>query len=161
MSPALGGGFFFLNINLFIYLFMAELGLRCCVQAFSSCSEWGLLFVVACGFLIVVASLCCGAWALGAQASVVVARGLSSCVSSVLECRLSSCGTWASLLRSMWEYSRTRAQTRVPCVGRQILNHCTTREVPTILFYLFIFWPHLGACRISVPQPGIEPRPRQ
>ena len=26
--------------------------------------------------------------------------------------------------------SRTRAQTRVPCIGRQILNHCATREVP-------------------------------
>ena len=25
--------------------------------------------------------------------------------------------------------SRTRARTRVPCIGRQILNHCTTREV--------------------------------
>ena len=24
--------------------------------------------------------------------------------------------------------SRTRAQTRVPCIGRQILNHCATRE---------------------------------
>ena len=28
-----------------------------------------------------------------------------------------------------------------------------------ILFYFF--WPHRVACRISVPQPGIEPRPRQ
>ena len=26
--------------------------------------------------------------------------------------------------------SRTRAQTRVACIGRQILNRCTTREVP-------------------------------
>ena len=26
--------------------------------------------------------------------------------------------------------SRTRARTRVPCIGRRILNHCTTREVP-------------------------------
>ena len=26
--------------------------------------------------------------------------------------------------------SQTRAQTRVPCAGRQILNHCATREVP-------------------------------
>ena len=26
--------------------------------------------------------------------------------------------------------SWTRAQTCVPCIGRQILNHCTTREVP-------------------------------
>ena len=47
----------FLKINKFIYLFMAALGLRCCVWAFSSCSEWGLLFVVVCGLLIAVASL--------------------------------------------------------------------------------------------------------
>ena len=38
---------------------------------------------------------CCGAWALGAQASVVVARGLSSCGSRALGCRLSSCGARA------------------------------------------------------------------
>ena len=43
--------------NKFIYLFLAALGLRCCTQAFSSCGEWGLLFVVVCGLLIVVASL--------------------------------------------------------------------------------------------------------
>ena len=33
------------------------LGLRCCAQAFSSCGEWGLLFVVVRGLLIVVPSL--------------------------------------------------------------------------------------------------------
>ena len=63
----------------FIYLFLSALGLRCCAQAFSSCGERGLLFVVVCGLLIVVASLCCRAQALGVRASVVVARGLSSC----------------------------------------------------------------------------------
>ena len=26
--------------------------------------------------------------------------------------------------------SRTRARTRVPCIGRQTLNHCATREAP-------------------------------
>ena len=26
------------------------------------------------------------------------------------------------------------AQTRVPCIGRQILNHCITREVPVVAF---------------------------
>ena len=31
--------------------------------------------------------------------------------------------------------SRTRAQTRVPCIGRQILNHCATREVQGGLSY--------------------------
>ena len=46
---------------------------------------------------------CCGAWAIGTQASVVVARGLSSCGSWALECRLSSCGSRAQLLRSMWD----------------------------------------------------------
>ena len=43
---------------LFIYLlFLAALGLRCCTRAFSSCGEWGLLFVVVSGLLIAVAPL--------------------------------------------------------------------------------------------------------
>ena len=33
--------------------------------------------------------------------------------------------------------SQTRARTRVPCIGRQILNHCATREAPC-LFILFM-----------------------
>ena len=41
----------------FIYLFLTALGLRCCAQAFSSCSEQGLLFIAVCGLLIAVASL--------------------------------------------------------------------------------------------------------
>ena len=28
--------------------------------------------------------------------------------------------------------SQTRARTRVPCIGRQILNHCATREAPCV-----------------------------
>ena len=51
---------------------------------------------------------CCGAQALGVRASVVVAHGLSCFV---------ACGIFP-----------TRARTHVPCIGRQILNHCTTRE---------------------------------
>ena len=47
--------FFFFN-NLF-YLFLAVLGLRCCIQAFSSCGERGLLFFVVHRLLIAVASL--------------------------------------------------------------------------------------------------------
>ena len=41
--------------------------------------------------------------ALGARASVVVVHGLSSCGLWGLERRLSSCGTWASLLHDMWD----------------------------------------------------------
>ena len=44
------------SINLCIYLFLAALGLCCCMQAFSSC-EQGLLFLAVCRLLIVVAFL--------------------------------------------------------------------------------------------------------
>ena len=48
----------FKKINKFIYLFfMVTLGLQCCVQAFSSCGEQGLLFIVVHRLLIAVASL--------------------------------------------------------------------------------------------------------
>ena len=48
----------FFLIFYFIYLFiLAVLGLRCCAQAFSSCGEWGLLFIAVCGLLTAVASL--------------------------------------------------------------------------------------------------------
>ena len=47
---------FFFLINFFIYLFLAALGLCCCMRAFSSCGERGLLFVVVHGLLIAVAS---------------------------------------------------------------------------------------------------------
>ena len=79
VSPALAGRFFFFLFNEFIFisfiLFLAMLVLRCCARAFSGCGEQGLLFVVVRRLLIAVASRC-GAWALGAQASVVVAHGL-------------------------------------------------------------------------------------
>ena len=50
---------FLKNINLFIYfnLVLAALGLCCCTRAFSSCYEWGLLFVAVCSLLIAVTSL--------------------------------------------------------------------------------------------------------
>ena len=74
-----------LKINLFIYLFLAALGLRCCTQAFSSCGERGLLFVAVHGFLIAVVSLVvehgCQAQRLQQlqhTGSVVVAHGLQS-----------------------------------------------------------------------------------
>ena len=71
--------FFFLKKKcLFIYLFLAALGLCCCTRA-SHCGGFS----------------CCRAQALGAWASVVVARRLSSCGLRALELRLSSCGTWA------------------------------------------------------------------
>ena len=39
--------------------------------------------------------------------------------------------------------SWTRARTRVPCIGRRILNHCATREVPLPMISLVA---HLENC---------------
>ena len=78
-------------IYVFIYLFMAALGLCCCAWAFSSCSEWGLLFIAVRRLLIAVASLVAEhglqahrlqqLWHMG---SVVVAYGLQSAGSVVV-----------------------------------------------------------------------------
>ena len=56
--------------------------------AFSSCSERGLLFIAVHELLIVVVSL--AAQAVGLQASVALAHGVSSCSLWALELRLSS-----------------------------------------------------------------------
>ena len=49
--------FFKFNFYLFIYLFMAVLGLRFCVRAFSSCGKRGPLFIVVRRPLTIAASL--------------------------------------------------------------------------------------------------------
>ena len=49
-----------LLFSFFLNLFLAALGLCCCTRAFSSCVEWGLLFVAVNGLVIVVASLVAG-----------------------------------------------------------------------------------------------------
>ena len=48
-------------------------------------------------------------------------------------------------LIALWHVgsSQTRDWTRVPCIGRWILNHCATREVPLMYFlflWIFLFW---------------------
>ena len=48
---------------------------------------------------------------------------------------LNSCGTQASLPRGMWDPSSLiRDRTHVPCIGRWILHHWLTREVPKLYF---------------------------
>ena len=68
------------------------------------------------GLLIAVASLV-GAWALGVQASVVVAHGLRSCGPRAPECRLSSCGTGAYLLHGMWDLPRPGHEPMSPALA--------------------------------------------
>ena len=65
-----------------IYL-LAALGLHCCKQAFSSCSEWQLLFPAVHRWqLHLLQNMSSGC------------MGFSSCGSRSLDCELSSCGSW-------------------------------------------------------------------
>ena len=113
-----------------IYLFMAVLGLRFCVRAFSSCGEWGPLFIVVRGPLTIAASL-------------VAEQRLQTL-------RLSSCGLRAQLLHGMWDLPRPglepvspalagRFSTTVPPgkprseerrVGKECLRLCRSRWSP-------------------------------
>ena len=94
----------------FFFKFLAVLGL---------CP--GLSLVVVHVLLIVVASLCCRAWALGVQAQELWLTGLAVPRHTVS--------------------SRTRDQTHVPCIGKRILNHWTTREAhSSILAWEEIPW---------------------
>ena len=47
----------FFKIFIYLYLFLAVLGLCFCARAFSSCGERGPLFIVVCGPLTIAASL--------------------------------------------------------------------------------------------------------
>ena len=73
-------------------------------QTFCSCGAW----VSYCG-----GSACCRTWASGRVGSGVVVHRLSWPMACVI--------------------FPTRDQTHVPCIGRQILNPWTTREVPHIV----------------------------
>ena len=64
---------------------------------------------------------CCGARALGHTSFSIWGTWLHSFSSRVLECRLSSCGTWAKLLHGVWDLPGPGIKKRVPYVGRQIL----------------------------------------
>ena len=84
-------------LNLFIYLFLAVLGLRFCARAFSSCGEWGPLFIA-------------------------VRRPLTVTASLVAEHRLqtrklSNCGSQAQLLCGMWDLPRPGLEPVSPALA--------------------------------------------
>ena len=82
---------------LFIYLFMAVLGLRFCARALSSCGKWGPLFIAVRGPLTVAASL-------------VAEHRLQMR-------RLSNCGSQAQLLRGMWDPPRPGLEPMSPALA--------------------------------------------
>ena len=103
----------FLNFKKYVFIYLWLCRVFIAVGASSPHSEWGLLSSCGVWASHFGGSSCCRAWAVGAQASVVAARGLRGCDSRALEYRLSSCGI------TPWrvESSLTRNPTCVPCVG--------------------------------------------
>ena len=85
------------SIYLFIYLFLAVLGLRFCARGLSSCGERGPLFIVVRGPLTITASL-------------VAEHRLQMR-------RLSSCGSRAQLLRGMWDLPRPGLEPVCPALA--------------------------------------------
>ena len=87
---------------------------------------------------------CCGAQALAVRASVVVARGLSSCSSRAPECRLSSYGTRAQLLRGMWDLPRPGLEPVSPALAGRLPTLCHQGSPFSSSFvHLFCFPFHL------------------
>ena len=135
--------FFFYKFIYFIYLFLAALGLCCCAWAFSSCGECGLLFVAVRRLLIAVASLVVEH---GLQARRLQQLRHKGLVLWLVGSRVQAWQLWRTGLVAPWHVrsSRTRARTRVPCIGRQILNHCATREA--FKFILCCWFSCTGSC---------------
>ena len=95
-------------------------------------------------------------------------RAFSSCGARASHYRgLSCCGAQAPDAQAQWLWlvgpvapwhvgsSQTRARTRVPCIGRQTLNHCATREAPLLTILICISFidnaiDHLFLCLFSI-----------
>ena len=65
--------------------------------------------------------------------------GLSSPASRAPDHQLGNCGLWSLVAPQCVESSWTTDQTRVPCIGRRILNCWLTREVQKLCFLSYVF----------------------
>ena len=63
-------------------------------------------------------------------------RGLSCCGAQAPDAQAQQLWLTGPVAPRHVGSSQTRARTRVPCFGRQILNHCATREAPSVCFMM-------------------------
>ena len=112
----------------FIYLFiLAVLGLHFCARAFSSCGKRGSLFIVVHGPLTITAS------------PVVEHRFQTR--------RLSSCGSRAQLLPSMWDLPRPGLEPASPALAGRFSTTAPPGKPNTFIFeryfprYRILCWP--------------------
>ena len=100
--------FLFLKFIYLIYLFLSALGVCCCVRGLSLVAARGGRSSLRCvGFSL--------QWLLPLQSMGSRAQAQELWLTGLVAPR--HVGS-----------SRTRARTRVPCIGRWILNHCATKE---------------------------------
>ena len=90
------------------------LGLRFCVRAFSSCNEWGPLFITVHGPLTV-------------AASPVAEHRLQTR-------RLSSRGSWAQLLRGMWDLPRPGLEPVSPALAGRFSTTAPPGKPEKVIF---------------------------
>ena len=109
--------FFFLI--LFIYLFMAVLGLRFCARAFSSCGKWGPLFIAVRGPLTIAASL-------------VAEHRLQTR-------RLSNCGSRAQPLRGMWDPPGPGLEPVSPALAGGLSTTAPPGKPQDLLFNMLLY----------------------
>ena len=95
---------------------MAVLGLRFCARAFSSsCGKWGPVFIAVRGPLTIAASL-------------VAEHRLQTH-------RLSSCGSRAQLLRSMWDLPRPGLEPASPALAGRFSTTAPPGKPVLLIFY--------------------------
>ena len=110
-------------IIIYLFIYLAVLGLRFCARASSSCGKRGPLFIAVRGPLTIAASL-------------VAEHRLQTR-------RLSSCGSRAQLLRGMWDLPRPGLEPFSPALaGRLSTTAPPGKPLIFYLFYLFYFWLH-------------------
>ena len=98
---------------------MAVLGLRFCARTFSSCGKRGPLFIAVCGPLTIMASL-------------VAEHRLHMH-------RLSNCGSWAQLLRGMWDLPRPGLKPVSPALAGRFSTTVPPGKPMTVLLLSFQF----------------------
>ena len=117
--------FFFFFESFFIYLFLAVLGLRFCVRAFSSCGKRGPLFITVWGPLTIAASL-------AAEHRLQMRR-------------LSNCGSRAQLLRGMWDLPRPGLEPVSPALAGRLSTTAPPGK-PSCGILVWSDWPITWSC---------------
>ena len=103
----------FLNLFYLIIYLLAALGLCCCAQAFSSCSEWGYSLLRCMGFSLQWLLLL---WSMGSRHA-----GFSSCGTQAQQ--LQRAGSRACRLQQLWHFGSAVVARGLQSTGSVVVGH--------------------------------------